>query len=106
MPVYFTPSVIALEAPWVSRALVPEEMEGVGMAQASSEGWAWGVELSGDEKTGMRRSQPSGLSFPTCGLSFSIWDMGIPPGGEGTIVRLRSLPWEGRRSEGEKSLSG
>lgn len=41
-----------------------------------------------------------------CGLSFSVWDMGIPPGGEGTIVRLRSLPWEGRRSEGEKSLSG
>lgn len=106
MPVCFTPSVIALEAPWALRALVPEEMEGVEMAQVFSEGWAWGVELSGDEKTGMRRSRPSGQPFPTCGLSFSFWNMGIPPGGEGTIVRLRSLLWEGRRSEGEKSLSG
>lgn len=38
MHVCFTPSVMALEAPWASRALVPEEMEGMGMAQASSEG--------------------------------------------------------------------
>ena len=40
MPVCFTPSVIALEAPWALRALVPEEMEGVEMAQVFSEGWA------------------------------------------------------------------
>lgn len=64
MPVCSTPSVMALAAPWASRALVPEETEGVEMAQASSEGWACGVELSGGEETGRRRSPTFRTAFP------------------------------------------
>lgn len=76
------------------------------MAQASSEGWVVVWSCLVVKRLGGGGVRPSGQPFPTCGLSVFIWDMGIPPGGEGTIVRLKSLLWEGRRSEGEKSLSG
>lgn len=42
-----------------------------------------------------------------CGLSFSVWDMGITPGAEGTSVGSGVCPGKAReRSEGEKSSPG